>query len=102
MARNQRQRTLTTQPVGIRSTAVDQGIARRRASRSSWAKWPIRRRIDPSQSSGGGRAGSADLEYLNVLFEDVRAVKLRASYRPLILQPADDSTRVDILASCQP
>jgi hypothetical protein len=44
------------------------------------------------------RADAADSEYLNVLFEDVRAVKLRSSYRPLILAPAGDPIRNDILA----
>jgi hypothetical protein len=43
------------------------------------------------------RAGAADLEHLSVLFEDVRAVKLRSSYRPLMLRPADDPTRTEIL-----
>ena len=37
-------------------------------------------------------------EHLNVLFEGVCAVKLRRSYRPLILQLADDETRAGILA----
>jgi hypothetical protein len=44
------------------------------------------------------RAEAADFEYLNVLFEDVRAVKLRSSYQPLILAPAGDPVRNDILA----
>jgi hypothetical protein len=43
------------------------------------------------------RAGDADLEHLNVLFEDVRAVKLRSSYQPLTLRPADDPIRTEIL-----
>ncbi|MFD0583653.1 hypothetical protein [Dactylosporangium darangshiense] len=42
-------------------------------------------------------AGAADAEHLNVLFEDVRAVKLRSSYQPLILRPADGPARDDIL-----
>jgi len=44
--------------------------------------------------------GSHD-EHLNVLFEDVRAVKLRSSYHPLILQPADRDTRASILTFAQ-
>jgi hypothetical protein len=44
------------------------------------------------------RADAADSEYLNVLFEDVRAVKLRSSYQPLILVPAGNPVRNDILA----
>jgi hypothetical protein len=44
------------------------------------------------------RAGATDAEHLNVLFEDVRAVKLRSSYQPLILSPTDDLSRDDILA----
>jgi hypothetical protein len=43
------------------------------------------------------RAGEADLEHLDVVFEDVRAVKLRSSYRPLILRAADDITREHVL-----
>ena len=37
-------------------------------------------------------------EHLNVMFEGVCAVKLRRSYRPLILHLADDETRAGILA----
>jgi hypothetical protein len=33
--------------------------------------------------------------------EGVVAVKLRSSYRPLILEPADDDVRVDVLAFAQ-
>ncbi|GIE35774.1 hypothetical protein Ait01nite_088190 [Actinoplanes italicus] len=44
------------------------------------------------------RADTADPEYLNVLFEDVRAVKLRSSYQPLILASASNPVRNDILA----
>ena len=44
------------------------------------------------------RADAADSENLNVPFEDVRAVKLRSSYQPLILAPADNPLRNDILA----
>jgi hypothetical protein len=40
-------------------------------------------------------------EHINVLFEDVRAVKLRSSYHPLILQPANQDTRVGILTFAQ-
>jgi len=43
-------------------------------------------------------ADAADFEHLNVLFEDVRAVKLRSSYQPLILAPAGNPVRDDILA----
>ena len=46
-------------------------------------------------------ADSSHDEHLNVLFEDVRAVKLRASYQPLILQPADQNTHADILTFAQ-
>jgi hypothetical protein len=45
-----------------------------------------------------GRADAKGEEHLNVLFEDVDAVKLRLSYRPLVLQRADDDTRADILS----
>jgi hypothetical protein len=45
------------------------------------------------------RAGGADVEHINVLFEGVRAVKLRSSYRPLILHLADESARGPLLAS---
>jgi hypothetical protein len=51
-----------------------------------------------SQSLLHARADAAHLEYLNVLFEDVRAVKLRSSYQPLILAPARGPVRNDILA----
>jgi hypothetical protein len=44
------------------------------------------------------RADAAHLEYLNVLFEDVRAVKLPSSYQPLILALARSPVRSDILA----
>jgi hypothetical protein len=43
-------------------------------------------------------AEAADAEHLNVLFEDVRAVKLRSSYQPLILALAAHPVRDDILA----
>jgi len=43
------------------------------------------------------RASDDELEHLNVLFEDVRAVKLRSSYQPLILRPADDEIRAEML-----
>ena len=43
-------------------------------------------------------ADTTHLEHLNVLFEDVRAVKLRSSYQPLILAPAGNLVRDDILA----
>ena len=43
------------------------------------------------------RADAAGSEHINVLFEGVRAVKLRSWYQPLILAPADDSVRSDIL-----
>jgi hypothetical protein len=44
------------------------------------------------------RAGAAESEHLNVLFEDVRAVNLRSSYQPLILGSAGDPARDDIPA----
>jgi len=44
------------------------------------------------------RADAAQLEHLNVLFEDVRAVKLRSSYQPLILALAPGPVRNGILA----
>jgi hypothetical protein len=43
------------------------------------------------------RAGASDPEHVDVVFEGVRAVKLRSSYQPLILQPADETTRAQIL-----
>ena len=43
-------------------------------------------------------AGAADVEHVNVLFEDVRAVKLRTSYQPLILASAAHAMRDGILA----
>ncbi|MFC3500614.1 hypothetical protein ACFOOK_06470 [Micromonospora krabiensis] len=43
-------------------------------------------------------ADSSHNEHLNVIFEDVRAVKLCPSYDPLILQPAEHDTRANILA----
>ncbi|MEV4624975.1 hypothetical protein AB0J90_01610 [Micromonospora sp. NPDC049523] len=46
-------------------------------------------------------ADSSDNEHIDVLFEDVRAVKLGGSYRPLILEPADPDTRAGVLAFAQ-
>ncbi|MET7804168.1 hypothetical protein [Micromonospora chersina] len=46
-------------------------------------------------------ADSSHNEHLNVIFEDVRAVKLCPSYNPLILQSAEDDTRANILAFAQ-
>jgi hypothetical protein len=43
------------------------------------------------------RASDADSDHLNVLFEDVRAVKLHTSYQPLVLRPADDLARAEML-----
>lgn len=43
------------------------------------------------------RADAAHVEYLNVLFGDVRAVKLRSSYQPLILMAVGNPIRNDIL-----
>lgn len=40
---------------------------------------------------------TSTVEHLNVLFEDVRAVKLRSSYRPLILRPANGEIRSGML-----
>jgi hypothetical protein len=59
--------------------------------------------VGHSQLPLHARPGEADLEHLSVLFEDVRAVKLRSSYRPLILRPADDPTHTEILTlpTCQ-
>jgi hypothetical protein len=45
-----------------------------------------------------GRADVEGEEHLNVLFEDVSAVKLQRSYKPLVLQRADDDTRADLLS----
>jgi hypothetical protein len=53
--------------------------------------------VGHSQLVFHARAGDAGLDHVNVLFEDVRAVKLRSSYQPLILQPADESARADLL-----
>jgi hypothetical protein len=44
------------------------------------------------------RAGAADFDYLNVVFEDVSGVKLRSSYQQLILVPTGNPVRKDILA----
>ena len=43
------------------------------------------------------RATADDAEHINVLFEDVRAVKLRAAYRPLILHTAGSPDRLEPL-----
>jgi hypothetical protein len=43
-------------------------------------------------------AEAADSDHLNVLFEDVRAVKLRWSYHPLVLMPAGNPIRNEILS----
>jgi hypothetical protein len=53
--------------------------------------------IGHSQLVFHARAGSGDPEHVNVLFEDVRAVKLRSAYRPLVLQPVDEPTRAQLL-----
>ena len=53
--------------------------------------------VSHSQLLLHAHAGTAHLEHLNLLFEDVRAVKLRASYQPLILALADNPTRDGIL-----
>jgi hypothetical protein len=53
--------------------------------------------IGHSQLLLHSRAGAADADYVNVLFEDVRAVKLRSSYRPLILQPAEEAMREQLI-----
>ncbi|WP_203744833.1 hypothetical protein, partial [Catellatospora bangladeshensis] len=42
-------------------------------------------------------ARSGDTEHLSVLFVGVRAVKLRGSYQPLELRPADPTSRERIL-----
>jgi hypothetical protein len=54
--------------------------------------------VSHSQLLLHAHADSSHLEHLNVLFEDVRAVKLRSSYQPLILAPAGNPARNDILA----
>jgi len=43
-------------------------------------------------------SGDPGVENVYVLFEAVRAVKLRSSFRPLVLQPADQRTRGQLLA----
>ncbi|GAA4318378.1 hypothetical protein ACFQY7_41345 [Actinomadura luteofluorescens] len=48
-----------------------------------------------------GHAGAGCDEHVNVLFVDVRAVKLRTLYDPLILQPADEQTRLGLLDFAQ-
>lgn len=54
--------------------------------------------VSHSQLLLHAHADTTHFEHLNVLFEDVRAVKLRPSYQPLILAPADNPVRNDILA----
>ncbi|GGM69583.1 hypothetical protein ACFFX1_14585 [Dactylosporangium sucinum] len=54
--------------------------------------------VSHSQLLLHAHAEGADADHLNVLFEDVRAVKLRSSYQPLILAPAANPVREDILA----
>lgn len=44
------------------------------------------------------RADGRHVKHLAVLFEDVRAVKMRSVYRPLILAPAHSPVRDEILA----
>jgi len=54
--------------------------------------------VSHSQLLLHAHADTTHLEHVNVLFEDVRAVKLRSSYQPLILAPAGNPVRNDILA----
>jgi len=54
--------------------------------------------VSHSQLLLHAHADTTHLEHLNVLFEDVRAVKLRSSYQPLILALAANPVRDDILA----
>ena len=59
---------------------------------------PWRYGVGHSQLLLHARADDGHREHINVLFEDVRAVKLRSSFQPLILLSADAATRADILA----
>jgi hypothetical protein len=54
--------------------------------------------IGHSQLLLHSHGGAAGVEHINVLFEDVRAVKLRSSYEPLILAKAGHQLRAEILA----
>jgi hypothetical protein len=54
--------------------------------------------VSHSQLLLHAHADATYLEHVNVLFEDVRAVKLRSSYEPLSLAPAGDPVRNDMLA----
>lgn len=62
---------------------------------------PWRYGIGHSQLLMHSQANASSDEYINVLFEDVRAVKLRSSYEPLILQQADERTRPGLLGFAQ-
>lgn len=62
---------------------------------------PWRYGVGHSQLLLHSPAGNAHEEHVNALFEGVVAVKLRRSYRPLILQVADRATRAEILAFAQ-
>ncbi|GAA1893851.1 hypothetical protein GCM10009687_74140 [Asanoa iriomotensis] len=57
--------------------------------------------IGHSQLLLHARAEGNHDEHLNVLFEGVVAVKVRASCQPLVLQRADHDTRASVLAFAQ-
>ncbi|MFI7219224.1 hypothetical protein [Micromonospora maritima] len=62
---------------------------------------PWRYGVGHSQLLLHAHADSNHDEHINVFFDDVRAVKLRSSYHPLILQPANQDTRASSLAFAQ-
>ncbi|SEG91768.1 hypothetical protein SAMN04489712_13045 [Thermomonospora echinospora] len=62
---------------------------------------PWRYGVSHSELLMHGHADANGDEHINVLFEDVRAVKLRTFYDPLVLQPADEQTRLSILDFAQ-
>ncbi|MGK5444585.1 hypothetical protein ACSNN7_22555 [Micromonospora sp. URMC 105] len=62
---------------------------------------PWRYGVGHSQLLLHAHADSSHDEHINVIFEDVRAVKLRSSYHPLTLQPAEQDARASILAFAQ-
>jgi hypothetical protein len=58
---------------------------------------PWRYGVGHSQLLLHAHADHSHREHTNVLFEDVRAVKLRSSFQPLILLPADAAARAGAL-----
>ncbi|WP_121432990.1 hypothetical protein [Actinomadura pelletieri] len=62
---------------------------------------PWRYGVGHSELLMHSHAGTGSDEHINVLFVDVRAVKLRTSYNPLILQAADEQVRLGLLDFAQ-